>query len=162
MKKSEEKVMETTVVLRFLQESKKGERVLQGQEITLETTKIDEVVGSIVKMVTDVREMVHNKQIKLNGFSFNRKYDLQISIDGRQYVSVGKSIEAVMGKEQALASRKTWIITDDEDKNKLAFARFCADVKHIVTKDMTFEGHNEILSLDEAKEEVFGAKYLNA
>lgn len=152
----------TTIVLRFLQDAKNGERILQGQEITLETTKIDEVVGSIVKMVTDVREMVHNKQIKLSGFSFNRKYDLQISIDGRAYASVGKSIEAIMGKEQALASRKTWIITDDEEKNKLAFARFCADVKSIVTKDMMFQGEVEILSLEEAKEGVFSAKYLNA
>ena len=152
----------TNVVLRFVQESKKGERVLQGQDITLETIQIDEIVGSIVKMVTDVREMVHNKQIKLSGFSFNRKYDLQISINGREYASIGKFVEKTLGKEQALASRKTWIITDDEDKNKLAFARFCADVKSIVERDMKFEGNNEILSLDEAKQEVFGAKYLNA
>lgn len=153
---------ETKVVLRFLQEAKNGERVLQGQEITLQTTKIDEVVGSIVNMVTDVRKMVYSKQITLNGFSFNRKYDLQISIDGREYSSVGKSIEAIMGKDQALASRKTWIITDDEDKNKLAFARFCADVTTIVTNDMRTNGEIEVLSLEEVKDKVFNAKYLNA
>lgn len=154
--------MKTTVVLRFLQESKKGERVLQGQEVTLETIQIDEVVGSIVKMVTDVREMVHNGQIKLSGFSFNRKYDLQISINGRDYASMGETVANIFGGDQSKATRKTWIIGEDEDKNKLAFAKFCADVKYIVTKDMTTHGEVEILSLDEAKEEVFGAKYLNA
>jgi carbon monoxide dehydrogenase subunit G len=152
----------TKVVLRFLQESKKGERVLQGQELSLETQKTDEIVGSIVKMVTDVREMVYNGQIKLSGFSFNRKFDLEISINGRDYASMGNSVANVFGSEQGKSTRKTWIIGDDEDKNKLAFAKFCADVKYIVTKDMTTHGEIEVLSLEEAKGEAFSAKYLNA
>lgn len=164
-KKSTKKVetkKETTVLLRFSQDTKNGEKVLQGQEIKIDSIGINEVVGTIVKMVTDVREMVHNKQIKLSGFSFNRKFEMGISIDGRDYVSLGDSVANIFGKEQANASRKTWIITDDEDKNKDTFTKFCADVLHVVSNDMLNQGEIEVLTLDEAKEEVFGAKYLNA
>ena len=158
----------TKVKVQFVQETKKGESVVNCKPLTIESEKITEISGTIVKHLAYTRLQLARYGARIVGFSFNRKFDVRITINELEPVTLSEVYGLDEGTcRQTLMIRKN---TEDKDfsaKNKAVMEDFANKIHDMVFLAMT--GDMEVVyELDEAKEEMVerleavSPKYLNA
>lgn len=144
----------TKVALKFVQQTKNGERVLEGVPFDVPTIKCNEVGYTIANMILEVKASVTRGTLRLKGFSFHRKFEVFVSIDDREFTSIAMVEKAYQfgGLDQA----QTHTIQNKAE----SFKKFSDDVCRLVTKEMKGDVHVMISTADELRKTINGGNLL--
>lgn len=159
----------TSVKVQFVQETKKGESVVNCKPLNIETEKITEISGTIVKHLAYTRLQLARYKGRITGFSFNRKFNVRITINELEAVTLND----VYGLGDEMNCAQTLIIKDNTEekdfsaRNRAVMQDFADKIHDMVFLAMTGEGEI-IMELDEARDEMnerleaVSPKFLNA
>lgn len=144
----------TKVQIKFVQVTKKGENVLEGIPMELETESPQNVAGAICEAVLNVKQLVVTKQLRLTGFSFHRKFEVHLKINEREYVTLA----SVNGINHLFGDTFKAQLTIQNKPESVE--RFIRTIEGIVYKEMKFKGKILLPHIDEVRKA--SAKLLNA
>jgi hypothetical protein len=144
----------TKVQIKFVQVTKKGENVLEGIPMELDTENPQNVAGAICEAVLNVKQLVVTKQLRLTGFSFHRKFEIHLKINEREYVTMASvnKVHNILGYEQ-----KSELTIQNKPES---VERFITTIFNIVRDEMAFKGKINTPTIDEVRKA--SAKLLNA
>lgn len=153
----------TKVKVQFVQESKKGEFVLNCKPLNIESRAITEISGTISNHIAYTRLQLVRYKAKIKGFSFNRKFNVRIQINELEPVTLND----VFGLGEQVDCSQTLIVkttsecderTDKERlliqaKNRKVMSDFADKIQDMVHYAMT--GEMEVAyNLNEAKDNI--------
>lgn len=107
----------TNLSIEFVQ----GANKLNVSNVQIDSVKIDEIAGTIAKRILNARANMKRYGMSVKGFSFNRKFDIVLRIDGCEAVNVSDLFGGLFEAQITLQA------------NEKSFRRF-ADLMY----DMTF------------------------
>lgn len=140
----------TTVLVQFVQNSKKGEITVNARPIVIESNNLQDVAGTVVKRVLDARMMmakyngkIEVKEKKENGkvgdrignFSFSRKFNMRISINGGDAVDFND----MFGWDDVDCSRTVIVDKADSERTKKVLSNFAVQIFDLVRLSMSNE-----------------------
>jgi hypothetical protein len=122
----------TNLSIEFVQ----GANKLNVANVQIDSVKIDEIAGTLAHRILTARANMQRYKMSVKGFSFNRKFDMVLKIDGCEPVNISDLFAGIISAQVTLQA------------NENSFKRFA----HII-QDMTFcamtSMKNDVLTLDE-------------
>jgi hypothetical protein len=132
--------MKTNLSIEFVQ----GTNKLSVANVQIDSVKIDEIAGTLAQRILTARANMQRYKMSVKGFSFNRKFDMILKIDGCEPVNISDLFAGIISAQVTLQA------------NENSFKRFA----HII-QDMTFcamtSMKNDVLTIGEVET----AKLLN-
>ena len=122
----------TNLSIEFVQ----GTNKLNVANVQIDSVKIDEIAGTLAHRILTARANMKRYKMSVKGFSFNRKFDMVLKIDGCEPVNISDLFAGIMSAQVTLQA------------NENSFKRFA----HII-QDMTFcamtSRKNDVFTLGE-------------
>lgn len=139
----------TEVKVQFVQERKEGQTVLDAKPLSIESVNISEVAGTIVKNILSTRLTLIKYGAKIKGFSFNRKFNVRITINDAEAVD----FSTLFGLADVDCNRTLMVKKDDAQKTEAIFKQFSEQIYDLVRLSMTSE-HLMIQDFEEVTAEI--------
>lgn len=137
------------VKVQFVQMRKEGETVLNAKPLSLETENISEIAGTIIKNILSTRLTLIKYGAKIKGFSFNRKFNVRITINDLEAVD----FSTLYGLADVDCNRTLMVKKDDAQKTEAIFKQFSEQIYDLVRLSMTGE-HLMIEDFEEVTEAI--------
>jgi len=141
--------MNTEVKVQFVQERKEGETVLNAKPLSIESSNLSEIAGTITKNILSTRLTLIKYGAKIKGFSFNRKFNVRITINDEEAVD----FSTLYGLADVDCNRTLQVKKDDAQKTEAIFKQFSEQIYDLVRLSMTQE-HLCIESTEEVNESI--------
>lgn len=139
----------TNVKVQFVQERKEGETVLNAKPLAIESDNLSEIAGTITKNILSTRLTLIKYGAKIKGFSFNRKFNVRITINELEPVD----LTDLFGLADVDCNRTLMVKKNDAEKTEQIFKQFSAQIFDLVRLSMTQE-HLCIEDMDEVNESI--------
>jgi hypothetical protein len=131
--------MKTTLTLSFVQ----GANKLTLNRFEVDSVRISEVAGTLAHRIVNARANMIKYGMKIKGFSFNRKFDIILEINGCESVSLN---DLFLGDDN-----KVSYSAKNEEQFKIKSGILCEIIYDLVSLSMT--GANElVIDYSELKE----------
>ena len=131
--------MRTTLTLSFVQ----GANKLTLNRFEIDSVRISEIAGTLAHRIINARANMIKYGMKIKGFSFNRKFDVVLEINGCESVSLN---DLFIGDDN-----KVNFSAKDEQQFKVKAGILCEIIYDLVSLSMT--GGNElVIDYSELKE----------
>jgi hypothetical protein len=83
--------MKTTLTLSFVQ----GANKLTLNRFEVDSVKISEIAGTLATRIINARANLIKYGVKIKGFSFNRKFNIELQINGGEIVNLNDLFEGI-------------------------------------------------------------------
>jgi hypothetical protein len=131
--------MKTTLTLSFVQ----GANKLTLNRFEVDSVRISEVAGTLAHRIVNARANMIKYGMKIKGFSFNRKFNIELQINGGEIVNLN---DLFLGDDN-----KVNYSAKDEQQFKIKSGILCEIIYDLVSLSMT--GANElVIDYSELKE----------
>lgn len=117
--------MKTTLTLSFVQ----GANKLTLNRFEIDSVRISEVAGTLATRIINARMNMIKYGMKIKGFSFNRKFDIQLQVNGCEIVSLN---DLFLGDDN-----KVSFSAKDEQQFKIKAGILCEIIYDLVSLSMT-------------------------
>lgn len=122
----------TNLSIEFVQ----GANVLNVANVQINSVRIDEIAGTLANRILTARANMKRYKMSVKGFSFNRKFDMMLKIDGCEAVNISDLFGGMISAQVTLQA------------NENSFKRFAN-----IIQDMTFcamtSAKNDVVTLGE-------------
>jgi hypothetical protein len=123
--------MKTTLTLSFVQ----GANKLTLNRFEVDSVRISEVAGTLAHRIVNARANMIKYGMKIKGFSFNRKFNIELQINGGEIVNLN---DLFLGDDN-----KVNYSAKDEQQFKIKSGILCEIIYDLVSLSMT--GANELV-----------------
>jgi hypothetical protein len=132
-------VRTTNLSIEFVQ----GANKLNVSNVQIDSIKIDEIAGTLAQRILTARANMKRYGMSIKGFSFNRKFDIVLNIEGCEAVNVSDLFAGLFDAQITLQA------------NENSFKRFAN-----ILQDMTFcamtSAKSDVLSIGEVETKLIG------
>ena len=122
----------TNLSIEFVQ----GANVLNVANVQINSVRIDEIAGTLANRILTARANMKRYKMSVKGFSFNRKFDMMLKIEGCEAVNISDLFGGMISAQVTLQA------------NENSFKRFAN-----IIQDMTFcamtSAKNDVVTLGE-------------
>jgi hypothetical protein len=122
----------TNLSIEFVQ----GTNKLNVASVQIDSVKINEIAGTLAHRILTARANMKRYKMSVKGFSFNRKFDMILKIDGCEAVNVSDLFGGLIDAQLTLQA------------NENSFKRF-ANIIHDMTFCAMTSAKNDVLTLGE-------------
>ena len=132
--------MKTIISLSFVQ----GANKLTLNQFEIDSVRISEIAGTLAKRIVNARANMIKYGMKVKGFSFNRKFDVMLTINGCETVCLNDLFAGIVDAKVSYAAK-------NEEQFNINSGRLCEIIYDLVSLSMT--GSNDlVIDYSELKE----------
>lgn len=130
----------TIISLSFVQ----GANKLTLNQFEIDSVRISEIAGTLAHRIVNARANMIKYGMKIKGFSFSRKFDIMLTINGCETVCLNDLFAGIV-------DAKVTYLAKNEEQFKVTSGRLCEIIYDLVSLSMT--GANElVIDYSELKE----------
>ncbi len=132
--------MKTIINLSFVQ----GANKLTLNQFEIDSVRISEIAGTLAKRIVNARANMIKYGMKIKGFSFNRKFDIMLTINGCETVCLNDLFAGIVDAKVSYSAK-------NEEQFNINSGRLCEIIYDLVSLSMT--GSNDlVIDYSELKE----------